>query len=114
MAVAVSAGVIGDFALAVDAAGNDGNGPLASQSTAQGIGIVAFVGEKVAGTVQLRQQHRSCLHIRDIAGRQREGKRSSKHVGQGMKLAGLAAARGANILRFRPPLPPWAVRCALI
>lgn len=92
MSVAVSASVIGNLALAVDAAGNDRNGSLASQYNAQGIGIVALVGEEIAGTVQLRQQHWGRSHVRDIAGRQRESKRPSKHVGQGMELAGLAAA----------------------
>ena len=52
MTVAVSASVIGNCALAVDAAGNDRNGSLASQCSAQGIGIVALVREEIAGTVQ--------------------------------------------------------------
>ncbi len=90
--VTVSPNVIGNRALSVDAAWNDREGSPASQGTAQGIGIIALVGDEIASTFQLRQQHRSRFHIRDIAGCQRKGKWPSKHISQGMELAGLAAA----------------------
>jgi hypothetical protein len=106
--VSVAGGVIGDAALAVDAAGNDRNGSGVAQGAAQPVGVVALVGNDIAGAPGLAEKLRSRLDVGDVAGRQREREGAAQDVGERMDLGGLAAARGADGLRARPPL--WMAR----
>jgi hypothetical protein len=51
--------------------------------------------------------------VSGIAAGRHEGEGATDYVGKGMDLGGLAAPRRPDRLIFRPPLPPWAQRCAL-
>lgn len=113
MAALVALFVIADDALAVRAARNDRNNCGLSQVPAQAVGIISLVGEQIPSTLQARQQARSNRAVSLIAAGEREGKRTPDHVCQGMDLGGLPTPRRSNRLIFRPPLPPWAERCAL-
>jgi len=113
MPVSVALLIVRDSALAVGAARDDRDGVAAAQKGAQCIGVVALVGDEIAGSLQTLQKRRGRLHVGDVAGCQHEGEGSAEHVGQGVELGGLAATRWADGLCLRPPLPPWAERWAL-
>ncbi len=112
MAVAVSGLVIVYFAFAVDPAGNDRHGASATQGLADGVGVVPFVGKQVSGTGRTGQEQASGLDVRNVAWRQVEGVGPAEEVRERVDFGGLAAARRADRLVFRPPFPPWAERWA--
>jgi len=56
------------------------------------------------------QERRGDGDIGDVAWRQDQREGPSEDVGKGVDLGGLAAARGADGLRPRPPFPPKAER----
>lgn len=111
-ASSVSGFVISDGRLAVRATWYHGRRAFGLQALAQRVGVIALVGEKTANRPRCVEE--VCGHgdVRDVAGRQPQHGRAPQKVGHGMDLGGLAAARGADRLRLRPPLPPWAERCA--
>ncbi len=109
----VSLFIISDGAFAVRTAGNDRDNLRLAQVLAQAVGIVPLVGEQIPRAFQSGQQARSNGAVSFIASRQRKGKGATNHVCQGMDLGRLPAPRRSNRLIFRPPLPPWAERCAL-
>ena len=113
MTLSVAPFVIADLAFAIGAARNDGNRPLGAQGCAQFVCIIALVGDEVAHRAKPFDEMISSRDVRDIAGGQGEGIGTAQNVCQGMDLCRLPAARGADGLRFRPPLPPKAERCAL-
>ena len=113
MTLAVSLLVVGDFALAVGATGDDRDGAGPAAGPAQVVGVVALVGEDVAGPVGAGEQGRRDGDIGDVARREDQREGAADDVGEGVDLGGLAAARGADRLRLRPPFPPKAERWAL-
>ena len=58
------------------------------------------------------QDRRSGGHVAGVAGRQQQDARATEDIGERVDLGSLAAARRADSLRRRPPLPPWAERWA--
>ena len=53
-------------------------------------------------------------HIAGIARGEMDDGGAPEDVGQDMDLGGRPAAQGIDNLIFRPPLLPWAQRCALV
>ena len=80
----------------------------------QAVGIVSLVSEQIPCTLQARQQMGRNRAVRSITTSQHERERAADHVGKGMDFRGLPAARRADSLILRPPLPPCAERCALM
>ena len=102
--------VVADGTLAISPAGDDGAGAALAQSLAQVVGIVAFVTEQVAHVAGSFEQRWCSLHVADISGGQHQRVWTAQHIGQGMDLGCLAAARTADHLRLAPPFPPNAER----
>ena len=113
MSLPVSGLVIDDLALAVVASGDDGHGPGLAQGSSQGVGIIALVGQDVAGVRCAGEKSRGDGDVRDVAGRQDEREGASDDVSEGVELGGLTATRRADRLDFGPPFPPKAERWAL-
>ena len=79
------------------------------------VGVVTLVGHETPDAAWGGRQHRrSGPHVTGIAWRQVDDSRAAEGVGQDMDLGGRPAPRGADRLVFRPPLPPWAQRCAFV
>ncbi len=112
MAVFVSGFVIGDFAFAICAAGNDRDCSVAAQRPTQFVGVVAFVGENIARARCASQEGWGDRYIRDVAGRQSERERASQNIGQSVDFCCVTAPRDADRLRLGPPFPPKAERWA--
>jgi len=113
MALAVALPVVDDGALAVDASGDDGDGAGLADGLAQGVGVVTLVGQDMAGAPGASKERRGGSDVRDVARCQDQREGAADGVGEGVDLGGLAAARGADRLGFRPPFPPKAERWAL-
>lgn len=112
MPISVPSFVIGDLPLAVGSAGDNRPRSLFTQGFAKGVRVVAFVGDEVFRAPQAIRKQLSSSNITHVAGGEPEGEWSPDHVGKDVDFAGLATTRGADPLRFRPPLPPNAERCA--
>ena len=104
-----------DWALAGAAAGDNRHRACSPQVTPERVGVIAAVGEKPS-----KPAWRSCndlrrsLYVTGVAGREVDDRRAAEDIGDDVDLGGLAAPRDADGLRLRPPLPPWAERCALM
>jgi len=106
--------VIADGALAAAAARDDGNGTGLAQRSAERVGIIAFVGQQIAGArAEAGEQLGRGLDVGDVARRQRQRVGAADDVGESVDFGGPAAARAADRLARSPPLPPKAERCAL-
>lgn len=92
MAVAVSLFVIGNGPLPVAASRNDRDDRDTAEHLAQRVGIIALVGQDIAGTLEACQQDRRGLHVGDIASGQVKGEGPTHNVSQSMDFAGLPAA----------------------
>lgn len=114
MAALVALLVIPDGALAVGSSGNDRDDGRLAQALSQCVRIVSLVGKKVSRAFQASQQMGRDRAVCRVAAGQHEGERAADHVGEGMDFGGLSAPRRPDGLIFRPPLPPWAERCALM
>ena len=108
-AVAVAPPVVPEPALA--RAGDDRDGAGLPQVTAQPVGVVAAVGDQPPQAARRGGEPVGSRRWRCRAsGGRRPGARGR---GEEVDLRGLAAARRADGLRPRAPLPPCAERCAL-
>ncbi len=114
VALSVAGLVVDDLALAANAAGDDRHGPCLAQGASERVGVVSLVSEHVAGPAGAGEQRGRYGDVGDVAGRQDQSEGASDGVGEGVDLGRLAAARGADRLRFRPPFPPNAERWALM
>jgi len=72
------------------------------------------LSEHIAGFAGTLEQFRGDGDVGNIPRREGQREGPTDGVGEGMDLGRLAAARGADRLRFRPPFPPKAERCALM
>lgn len=113
MPVFVAPFIVDDLALPVSAARDDGDDLFRPQSFPEAVRVIAFVRQKIPGPFERCQKAGRRLDVGDVAGGQGEREGAAQHIGQGMDLGGVAAARGADALRLRPPFPPKAERCAL-
>ena len=101
-----------DAPLAVDAARDDRDRAGVPEGLAEVVGVVAAVRDQAAIADDVLLQKLRRFDVRGIAGRERQRDGTADEVANGMDLGGLAAAREADGLRLRPPLPPCAERCA--
>lgn len=112
-ALAIAALVVADRPFAAALARDDGCDALLPQIGAQPVGVVAHVGGQAAETSWGFGQHvQGGTDVACVAGCQQEDAGASEDIGKGVDLGRLATARRADGLRFRPPLPPCAERCA--
>jgi hypothetical protein len=93
---------------------DDGLGAALGNQLADGVAVVAAVGDEPAERPEGGQQRRCGRRIGSITGGQQDQSRPAGLVGGGVQLAGPAASRGAEGLLERPPFPPAAERCALM
>lgn len=112
MPFSVSRLVVGNLPLAVRPAGNNGPCSLLTQGFAKRVCIVALVGDEMLRAAQIVRKQFGGPHVAHVAGREAQREWAPDHVGEDMDFACLTAARWADALRFRPPLPPKAERCA--
>ena len=86
-----------------------------AQVGAEPVGVVALVGQKAPDAARGGCQHGGRRpHVAAVARGEVDDGGAADDVGQDVDLCGRPAARGADRLVFRPPLPPWAQRCALV
>jgi hypothetical protein len=114
VAVAIAGAVVADRAFAAGASGDHRHGAGLTNGSAQRIGVISLVGQDIAGFAGTLEQPRSDGYVGDVPRRQGQCEGPADGVGESMDLGRLTAARGADRLRFRPPFPPKAERCALM
>ena len=86
-----------------------------SEVVPQRIGVVSTIGDKPAQASRDRGNDlRSNRHIAGVARREVDDRWPADDVGEDVDFGGLPASRDSDGLRFRPPLPPWAERWALM
>ena len=114
MALLVARAVVADRRRSRSTAGDDRHSPRAADLAPQCVRVVALVGEDVSCSDGALEKRWSRTHVGDVARRERDRVRASDDIGESVDLGGLAAARGADRLRSRPPFPPNAARWALM
>ncbi len=114
MALLVAGAVMADGRGSRPAAGDHRHGPGATDHAPQSVGVVAFVGQDVPCPDGAFEKRRSRAHVGDVARREGDRVGTPDDVGERVDLRGLAAARGTDRLRSRPPFPPNAARWALM
>ena len=86
-----------------------------SEVVPQRIGVVTAIGDQPAQASRDRRDHlRSNSYIAGVARGEVDDGRPADDVGDDVDFGGLPASRDPDGLRLRPPLPPWAERCALM
>ncbi len=114
VALPVARFVVDDLALSGDSAGDHRHGPGFAEGAAERVGVVPLVGQHVASADGPGQERRRDGDVEDVARRQDQGEGTPDGVGESVDLGCLAAPRGADRLRLRPPFSPNAERCALM
>ena len=110
MAIFVAGFVIPDFSFSIGSARNDWNGFSGSQTLPQSICIVALIRNQITHGAGTTDEIICDGDVGHIARRQHQDVWPAKNIRQRMDFRGLTAPAGANIVRFRPPLPPNAAR----
>lgn len=113
MALPIPILVVRNRSLPIAPTGNDGHRAKIAEALSEGICVITFVGDQPFCAIEVVDQEFSGSHIAHIARREPQGEWATDYIGEDMKFAGLATPRWADALRFRPPLPPKAARCAL-
>lgn len=99
---------------AVRFVGNDGSGAALDDERAEGVAVVAFIGEQYAHRWRKRQDVGGGGDVGVLAWRQMNHVGPTESIAQRMNFRGASAARAPDRLRALPPFPPLAERCALI
>jgi len=109
IASTIDAFVPGDFSPAIGLWRNAGTDARVLQAGADGVGIVALVGEKV-GRLGLGQSGHvfECRAVRGFAGREVEDERDAPGITETMNFTGEPAPRAAKSLFASPPFAPAA------
>jgi len=110
--VAVAALVMADRLLPVPPPGDDRDGSGLAKGPAQGVCVVAAVGDQALRGPAAGEQRVGHADVGGVARRELQRDRTAENVGQRVDLGGLAAPRAADGLRLGPPFPPCAERCA--
>ena len=84
------------------------------QPVAQLAGIIGAVGDQDLRGRDPREDVAEADQIVRLAGRERQGERPARRVGQGMNLGRPSAARSPDGIGEVPPFAPAAERCALM
>lgn len=100
-------------ALARGVVGDNGQRPALDQELAQSVAVVGSISGASAARRQLTEKLRGGSNIAKLALRHFDRDRTSERVADCMDLGCASAAGTADSLRFRPPFPPAAERCAL-
>jgi hypothetical protein len=113
------ASLVGAFVEAVEGCSvglvrNDGDCAAAEDVGAEGVTIVALVGDEYAHRRSEVQKGRRDRDVGILSRSEMECARSAIRVAQGVDFRGASAARAADRLFMLPPFPPLAERCALI
>jgi len=95
--------IISDGSLAVDAAGNHRSGAIGAQFVAQGIGIIALVGDQAFERPGGGDKIARDMNIADVSGREPDDGWTAQQIGDYVDFRGLPTTGGADSLRFRPP-----------
>ena len=93
--------------------GNDGQRPALAQELAERVAVVGGVGGTAAAWRKLSKKLSGRPHVADLSRRHLDGDGAPERVADGVDLGRAPAAGAADSLRFRPPFPPAAERCAL-
>jgi hypothetical protein len=92
VAIPISILVVDDLLLAGDAARDHRYGSGLAYRPAYGVGVVALVGQNIAGCASASEELGSDGHVGDVARREDQRERASDDVGEGVDLGGLATA----------------------
>jgi hypothetical protein len=76
------------------------------------VGIVTAIGDHTTHRTYRLDQFIGNADIADVARCEADDRRATQNIGQDMDFCGLTTAGKTDGLRLRPPLPPWAERCA--
>lgn len=113
MTLFVAGLVVDDWPFSVGPTWDDWHGPGLTQRAAQGVSVIALVGQDVASVWRAGEQGRGDGDVGDVAGCQDQGEGASDDVSEGVDLGRLAPARRPDRLDSGPPFPPKAERWAL-
>jgi hypothetical protein len=76
------------------------------------IGVIAAIGDQTSNRTRRLDQIVGNADVADIPRCEPNDRRTPQNICQDMDFCGLTATRKTDGLRLRPPLPPWAERCA--
>ncbi len=76
------------------------------------VGIVATVGNHTSDRTCRLDQLIGNADVTEVARGEADDRWAPQNIRQYMDFCGLTTPRKADGLRLRPPLPPWAERCA--
>lgn len=113
MALPIPIFVVGNRSLPIAPTGNDRHRAKIAEALSEGICVITLVGNQPFCAIEVVDQEFSSSHVADIARREPQGEWATYYIGEDVEFASLTAPRWADALRFRPPLPPKAARCAL-
>jgi len=80
---------------------------------AKPVGVIATIADQMSNRTSGPDQIVGNADVANIARGEPDDRRTPQNIRQDMDFCGLTAARKTDGLRLRPPLPPWAERCAL-
>src|SRR3546814_6850213 len=104
--------VVLDFA--VPARRDDGLGAACFEPFAQGLAVIALVGDEFGGRRHRRDALLGNLAIMHVAGGQEQDARATLLVADGMELGVAASLRAADTMSQGPPFAPPAQRWTLM
>lgn len=112
-AIAVALHIVPDRTFARTSPWDNRCCPGRSKGVAKAIGVIATICDQASNGTSRLDQIIGNADVTDIARREPDDRRTPQNVCQDVDFCGLTAARRTDGLRLRPPLPPWAERCAL-
>jgi hypothetical protein len=114
VAAFVSCSIVWDLPDACGAGRDDGLGTTGVKHGADGVAVVAPVGDQpLEGAERINQRGGGC-HVGGVAWREQYQPWAALFIGCRVELAGAAAPREADGLEEGPPFAPAAERCALM
>lgn len=109
VALAVETLVPSDRGLAVGSRWDDGTDAIVAQALADGVAVVALVGEEVGGARFGERHHRfERRAVRRLAAGEVEGEGQASGIAETMNFTGEPAPRAAKSLLASPPFAPAA------
>ena len=95
------------WAACAAASGNDWQRAGRAEAAAERVSIIAAIrGEPAKTPRSYGDNVGRDPYVAGIAGREMDDRRATEDIGDNVDLGGLPAARRADGLRLRPPLPP--------
>jgi hypothetical protein len=113
--ILVAGEIVLDLVLARAPTGDDRRGACGFQVGAQPIGVVTTIGDEPAqASRDSGDDLRGDRYIAGVARGEVDDRRPADDVCDDVNFSRLPSSRDADGLCLRPPLPPWAERCALM